>query len=99
MRFEHLVLGNGFYLDFTFMPASLREIISQLQAQPRFRAAAKSLVEADCHFGGNPAPAVNKVVEGLSGNAEDFSRFGDRQIEGFNAIVAHRKARGGEGSS
>jgi hypothetical protein len=62
--FGQLVAARRLDVDLAFVLPGLGEVVSHLQPQPRFRAAAKCLVETDRHVGGNAALAVDQIVEG-----------------------------------
>jgi len=59
-------------LDFGRYFLNLRKVIGHLYAQPRFGPAPEGLVKPDGHFRGNAPSAVDEVIKGLPGYAEDF---------------------------
>lgn len=80
-EFLELCLGTGFCqlapthrlnADVAFVLAGLRDVVGNLQAQPRLRVATKRLVQPNCHVGGNAALAVDQIVERLAGNTSRF---------------------------
>src|SRR5215469_3961468 len=81
---------NAPHMNSLLALAGLREVVSHLQAQPRFRAASKSLVEPNCHISRDSALAVDQIVKGLPGHTQDFRRCGGGQTERLDALVTHR---------
>src|ERR1700730_119436 len=92
-RVVQLLPHNPLDLNLAFVLAGLREIVGHLQPQPRFRATAERLVEADRHLWRNTALTVHKIVEGLPRHPQNVRGLGDRQIERFDAVVPDRKPR------
>ena len=62
---------NPFDLNLALVLAGLRQVISHLQPQPRFRTTTERLVETDRHLRRNTALAVYKIVEGLPRHAQN----------------------------
>src|SRR5215469_865849 len=94
-RLFQLPSHDPFDLNLGFVLAGLCQVISHLQPQPRFRAAAERFVETDRHLRRNTGLAVHKVVERLPCHTQNFRSLGDRQTKGFDAVMPDGKPRMG----
>src|SRR5215831_10224822 len=92
LRFVQPVPGYRLDVDVGLVAPGLCKVVSHLQPQPRFRAAAECFVETDRHIGRNAALAVDQIIQGLPRYPQCLGSLGDCQPQRFDAVMPHRKA-------
>jgi hypothetical protein len=75
-------------LDFAFVLAGLRKIVTRLHAYPRLRRAAKRLRKPDSHFSANAGSSANDFRKRLPADAKNLCARGLGQAQRLKAIMA-----------